>query len=121
MRSTVGGTTGKPRITLHGIAEWEWNALGASRTLYMHGVRPGDVVQIPATCSLANLGWAMSKASQEYLGALALTTGSGVVTPSRRQIEIALNSPQRVHDSACQGHALSVHSRLIRKMRRITR
>jgi phenylacetate-CoA ligase len=88
---TSGGTTAKPRITLHGIAEWEWNALGASRTLYMHGVRPGDVVQIPATCSLANLGWAMSKASQEYLGALALTTGSGVVTPSRRQIEIAFD------------------------------
>jgi phenylacetate-CoA ligase len=88
---TSGGTTGKPRITLHGIAEWEWNALGAARSLYIHGVRPGDVLQIPATCSLANLGWAMAKASQEYLGALSLTTGSGVVTPSRRQIEIAFD------------------------------
>ncbi len=88
---TSGGTTAKPRITLHGIAEWEWNALGAARTLYIHGVRPGDVLQIPATCSLANLGWAMAKASQEYLGALPLTTGSGVVTPSRRQVEIAFN------------------------------
>ena len=88
---TSGGTTGKPRITLHGIAEWEWNALGASRTLYVHGVRPGDVVQIPATCSLANLGWAMARATQDYLGALPLTTGSGVVTPSRRQLELAFD------------------------------
>ena len=87
---TSGGTTAKPRITLHGIAEWEWNALGRARALYSRraaGRRGAD----PATCSLANLGWAMAKASQEYLGALALTTGSGVVTPSRRQIEIAFD------------------------------
>ena len=54
---------------------------GCPRGLYIQGVRPGDVVQIPATCSLANLGWCVAKASQEYLGALPLTTGSGVVTP----------------------------------------
>ena len=88
---TSGGTTAKPRITLHGIAEWEWNSLGAARGLYVQGVRPGDVMQIPATCSLANLGWAMAKACQEYLGVLPLTTGSGIVTPSRRQIEIAFD------------------------------
>ncbi|MBV9085343.1 MAG: AMP-binding protein [Acidobacteriaceae bacterium] len=86
-----GGTTGKPRMTLHGISEWEWGALGAARNLYVQGVRPGDVVQIPATCSLANLGWALARAAHEYLGALPLTTGSGVVTPSRRQIEIAFD------------------------------
>jgi phenylacetate-CoA ligase len=88
---TSGGTTGKPRITLHGIAEWEWNALGAARGMYIQGLRPGDIMQIPATCSLANLGWAIYKGCHEYLGVLALTTGSGIVTTSRRQIEIAFD------------------------------
>lgn len=88
---TSGGTTGKPRITLHGIGEWEWNAVGAARGMYVQGMRPGDIMQIPATCSLANLGWAFYRACHEYLGVMPLTTGSGLVTPSRRQMEIAFD------------------------------
>jgi phenylacetate-CoA ligase len=86
-----GGTTGKPRLTLHGVREWEVMALGAARSAYIQGVRPGDVMQIPATCSLANLGWAFYKAAHDYLGVLPLTTGSGVVTPSRKQLELAFD------------------------------
>ena len=86
---TSGGTTGKPRLTLHGPLEWEMHALNTARSLYLLGARPGDVMQIPSTCSLANLGWAFYKACHEYLGIMPITTGSGVVTPSRRQLEIA--------------------------------
>jgi phenylacetate-CoA ligase len=86
---TSGGTTGKPRLTLHGPVEWEMHALTTSRSLYLLGARPGDVMQIPSTCSLANLGWAFYKACHDYLGIMPITTGSGVVTPSRRQLEIA--------------------------------
>ncbi len=89
---TSGGTTGKPRNTLHGITEWEWNSLGAARAMYVQGVRPGDVMQIPATCSLANLGWAIYKGCHDYLGVMPVTTGSGLVTPSRRQIEVAFDA-----------------------------
>ena len=46
-------------------------------------------MQIPSTCSLANLGWCCYKACHDYLGVMPLTTGSGVVTSSRRQLEIA--------------------------------
>ena len=88
---TSGGTTGKPRNTLHGIVEWEWMALGGARALYVQGIRPGDIMQIPATCSLANLAWGYYKACHDYLGVLPLTTGSGIVTPSRRQIELAFD------------------------------
>jgi phenylacetate-CoA ligase len=88
---TSGGTTGKPRNTVQGQREWEWLALGASRTMYAQGVRPGYVMQIPATCSLANLGWSYYKACHDYLGVMPLTTGSGVITPSRRQLEIAFD------------------------------
>jgi phenylacetate-CoA ligase len=83
---TSGGTTGKPRATLYSPWDWEMNALTQARAFYIQGVRPGDVVQVPATCSLANLGWCVYKACHDYLGALPLTTGSGVVTSSRKQL-----------------------------------
>jgi phenylacetate-CoA ligase len=88
---TSGGTTGKPRATLYGPIDWEMNGLTQARAMYVQGVRPGDVVQIPATCSLANLGWCVYKACHDYLGVLPLTTGSGIVTSSRRQLELAFD------------------------------
>ena len=88
---TSGGTTGKPRVTLYRPQEWELNGLTAARTLYMQGARPGDVMQIPVTLALGNLGWCVYKAVHDYLGILPLTTGTGVVTPSRRQMEIAFD------------------------------
>jgi len=88
---TSGGTTGKPRATLYSPWDWEMNGLTQARAMYIQGVRPGDVVQIPATCSLANLGWCVYKACHDYLGVLPLTTGSGIVTSSRRQLELAFD------------------------------
>ena len=88
---TSGGTTGKPRATLYSPVDWEMNGLTEGRALYVQGVRPGDVMQIPATCSLANLGWCVYKGCHDYLGVLPLTTGSGIVTSSRRQLELAFD------------------------------
>jgi phenylacetate-CoA ligase len=88
---TSGGTTGKPRATLYSPWDWEMNGLTQARAMYIQGVRPGDVVQIPATCSLANLGWCVYKGCHDYLGVLPVTTGSGVVTSSRRQLELAFD------------------------------
>jgi phenylacetate-CoA ligase len=88
---TSGGTTGKPRGTLYGPWEWEMNGLTQARAMYQLGARPGDVCQIPSTNSLANLGWCIYKACHDYLGVLPVTTGSGVVTSSRRQLEIAFD------------------------------
>lgn len=86
---TSGGTTGTPRPTLYGPTEWELNGLTLARVLYLHGLRPGDVFQAPYTAALQNTGWCSYKAAHDYLGALVLTTGSGAVTPSRRQLELA--------------------------------
>jgi phenylacetate-CoA ligase len=88
---TSGGTTGKPRPTLYGPLEWELNGLTFARGTYIQGGRPGDIHQIPSTNSLANFGWCVYKGSHDYLGIIPLTTGSGVVTPSRRQLEIAFD------------------------------
>jgi phenylacetate-CoA ligase len=88
---TSGGTTGKPRATLYGTWDWEMNGLTQARAMYVQGARPGDVVQIPSTCSLANLGWCVYKACHDYLGVLPVTTGSGIVTSSRKQLETAFD------------------------------
>lgn len=88
---TSGGTTGKARPTLYGVVEWEMNGLQIARSHYLQGARPGDVMQIPATCSLANLAWGHYHAAHYYLSAMPLTTGSGVVTPSAKQVEIAFD------------------------------
>ncbi len=51
----------------------------------------GDVVQLPATCSLSNLAWGMYNGCHNYLGAMPITTGSGIVTPTRKQLELAFD------------------------------
>jgi phenylacetate-CoA ligase len=86
---TSGGTTGLPRPTLFDPLAWELQGLGGARGLYIQGARPGDVMQIPMTCSLTNAPWLAYKACHDYLGIMPLTTGSGVVTATRRQLEIA--------------------------------
>ncbi|HUB95019.1 MAG TPA: hypothetical protein VL993_03830 [Stellaceae bacterium] len=88
---TSGGTTGKPRVTLHGPLEWALAGLSTARGQYLQGARPGDVMQIPATCSMAMLGWGFYTACHHWLGVMPITSGSGVVTPSRRQIELAFD------------------------------
>jgi len=40
---------------------------------------------------LANLGWGIYKGCHDYLGVMPLTTGSGLVTSTRRQIEMAFD------------------------------
>ena len=84
-----GGTTGTPRGTLADPIAWETQALSTARAMWIQGARPGDVMQIPMTCSLANAPWQNYKACHDFLGILPLTTGSGIVTSSRQQLDIA--------------------------------
>ena len=86
---TSGGTTGLPRPMLYGPQEREIMALLRGRSLHMHGVRPGDIVQVTLSLGLSNAGLLLREAIWKYTGAVSLMTGSGNSTPSRRQIEIA--------------------------------
>ena len=86
---TSGGTTGMPRVTLFDALAWEVQGIQTARGFYAQGARPGDVIQIPLTTSLANAGWSAYNAVFNWLGAVPLTTGSGKVTPSERQLEYA--------------------------------
>jgi phenylacetate-CoA ligase len=54
----------------------------------MQGVRPFDRVQVALTLGLANAGLLGREALWKYSGAIPIMTASGVVTPTRQQIEI---------------------------------
>ena len=86
-----GGTTGMPRPTLFTPWEWEIQGIQGSRALWIQGARPGDMMQIPATLYTANLGWFYYLSCLHWSGIVPVTTGSGNVTPSRRQLEIAFD------------------------------
>lgn len=86
---TSGGTTGKPRPTFFPPLEWELQTIKISRSLYIQGARPGDIIQIPLTLSTANAGWTYYRAAHGYLCCSPITSGSGLVTPSTRQLELA--------------------------------
>ena len=86
---TSSGTTGLPRPILFDPIAWEVQGIQAARAFYAQGARPGDVVQITYTNSLANAAWTALTGLHHWLGCVPLTTGSGVVTPSARQLELA--------------------------------
>lgn len=86
---TSGGTTGMPRVTLFDPIAWEVQGIQTARAFYAQGGRPGDVIQIPYTNSLANAAWCAYTGALHWLGAVPVTTGSGLVTPSERQLAYA--------------------------------
>ncbi len=86
---TSGGTTGLPRVTLFDQQSMEVQGIQTARALYAQGLRAGDVFQITYTNSLANAAWCAYNGAYHWLGAVPLTTGSGLVTSSERQLQIA--------------------------------
>jgi phenylacetate-CoA ligase len=87
---TSGGTTGLPRVTLFDPVAWEVQGIQAARAFYAQGARPGDIVQVPYTNSLANAAWCATTGLFHWLGCVPVNSGSGAVTPSERQLEYAL-------------------------------
>lgn len=86
---TSGGTTGRPRPMVYTQRDWEVYTILMARIFYLHGLRPGDVVQLPMTFGLHVGAFAGEHAVRRWLGCVPITTSSGNVTPSRRQIELA--------------------------------
>ncbi|MBN9062469.1 MAG: hypothetical protein BGP06_20310 [Rhizobiales bacterium 65-9] len=86
---TSSGTTGMPRATLFDPIAWEAQGVQMARAFYAQGARPGDIVQITYTNSLANAAWNASTALHHWLGCVPVTCGSGVVTSTERQLEYA--------------------------------
>lgn len=85
---TSGGTTGLPRPMIYSPIDREVMNIMSGRRAYMHGVRPFDLVQITAALGLPNGGYSLREGLWKYSGAVPVMAGSGLLTPTRRQIEI---------------------------------
>ena len=84
-----GGTTGRSRPTLYTAWDREVGALLTARALYLQGIRPGDVVLNAWAYSTHNGAHIMDEALYKWLSCVVLTTGTGNVTSSRKQVELA--------------------------------
>lgn len=85
-----GGTTGASRPTLYTAWDREAGAILMARALHMQGIQPGDVVINAWAYSTHNGAHAMDEALYRWLNCVVLTTGTGNVTPTRKQIELAV-------------------------------
>jgi len=84
-----GATTGSPRPTLYTQWDREAGAILSARGLYLQGVRPGDVVLNAWAYSTHNGAFSFDEALHRWLNCVVITTGTGNVTSSRKQIELA--------------------------------
>ncbi|MEZ5374773.1 MAG: hypothetical protein R2704_19055 [Microthrixaceae bacterium] len=87
---TSGGTTGRSRPTLYTAWDREVGALLTARALYLQGIRPGDVVLNAWSYSTHNGAHIMDEALYKWLNCVVITTGTGNVTASRKQVELAM-------------------------------
>ncbi|MEK3889266.1 phenylacetate--CoA ligase family protein [Bacillus sp. FSL K6-3431] len=86
---TSGGTTGAPRPTIYSAWDREVGAILSARTFYLHGIRPGDAVMNSWAYSTHNAAWIMDHGLWHWLGCTPVTTGTGNVTPTEKQVEFA--------------------------------
>jgi phenylacetate-CoA ligase len=85
-----GGTTGKSRPTFYTQWDREVGAVLTARALYMQGIRPGDVVLNSWAYGTHNGAFAFDEALHRWLDCVVVTTGTGNVTSSERQVELAI-------------------------------
>jgi phenylacetate-CoA ligase len=85
-----GGTTGASRPTFYTQWDREVGALLLARQLYRQGVRPGDVVLNSWAYGTHNGAFIYDEALHRWLNCVVVTTSTGNVTSSERQVELAL-------------------------------
>lgn len=85
-----GGTTGKSRPTLYTQWDRDVSSLFAARYVYRQGIRPGDVVLNSYQYSTFNGGALFDEALHRWLNCIVISTSSGNVTPSHKQVELAI-------------------------------
>ncbi len=85
-----GGTTGTARPIFFTQWDREVGAILMARGLYMLGIRPGDVVINAWAYSTHNAAHMYDEALYRWLNCVVLTTSTGNVTSSERQLELAM-------------------------------
>ena len=85
---TTSGTTGKPQVIPFGPRSRAVQNLLLARVYLLQGLRPEDVVQSVYGHGLVNGGHYIREAVTQWTGARLLSAGTGLETPSERQIEL---------------------------------
>ena len=85
-----GGTTGKSRPTFYTQWDRDAGAVLTARALYMQGIRPGDVVLNSWAYGTHNGAFCFDEALHKWLNCIVITTGTGNVTSSEKQVELAI-------------------------------
>jgi phenylacetate-CoA ligase len=85
-----GGTTGKSRPTFYTAWDRMAGAVFTARALYALGIRPGDTVLNSWSYGTHNGAWCFDEALYEWLNCVVLTTSTGNVTLTEKQVELAI-------------------------------
>jgi phenylacetate-CoA ligase len=85
-----GGTTGASRPTAYTQWDREVGSILMARALYAQGIRPGDVVLNSWSYGLHNGAFIFDEALYKWLNCVVITTGTGAVTSSQKQVELAI-------------------------------
>jgi phenylacetate-CoA ligase len=85
---TTSGTTGRPQTLLYGVKSREIQNLLLARAYRFQGLRDSDVVQSIYGFGMVNGGHYIREAVLHFTKAMLLPAGTGVDTPSMRQVEL---------------------------------
>jgi phenylacetate-CoA ligase len=85
-----GGTTGQSRPTFYTQWDREVGTLLMARGLYAQGIRPGDVVLNSWSYGTHNGAWSFDEALYRWLNCVVLTTSTGKVTATEKQVDLAV-------------------------------
>ena len=85
-----GGTTGKSRPTFYTAWDRMVGAVLTARALYTLGIRPGDTVLNSWSYGTHNGAFCFDEALYQWLNCIVLTTSTGNVTSTKKQVELAI-------------------------------
>jgi phenylacetate-CoA ligase len=85
---TTSGTTGRPQPLLFSPKSREIQSLLLARIYRLQGLQPGEVVHSVYGHGMINGGHYVREALLHYTSALLITPGTGVETPSIKQVEL---------------------------------
>ena len=85
---TTSGTTGDPQPVFYGARDREVQNALLARTYRLHGLRDNDVVHSVYGFGMVNGGHFVREALLHFTGAMVLTAGTGLETPSIGQVDL---------------------------------
>jgi phenylacetate-CoA ligase len=85
-----GGTTGQSRPTFYTQWDREVGTLLMARGVYAQGIRPGDTVLNSWSYGTHNGAWSFDEALYRWLNCVVITTSTGKVTSTEKQIDLAV-------------------------------